>query len=75
MTNVIQLDVRRAKLDKIAAQKTAHMVKFLLRIAGQWASHRARTDFLRRSVARLDTGDYGRAGEIRLALRELGEAV
>ena len=77
MNNVIQLaDVRRAKLDKIATQNTAHMVEFCLRMASRFTTRRARADFLRRAVARLDTPRAdGRVGEIRQALRELGEAV
>ena len=74
MTNVIQLaDVRRAKLDKIAAKTSATEVKLIWRIANSFGTRRARAMFLRISLSRMDTSRAdGPVEEIRQALRKLG---
>ena len=70
MSNVIQFaDVRRAKLDKIAAQQTAKDVDLCLFITSGYQP-KSKPRILEAILEVLDESE-----RVRLVLRELGEAV
>ena len=70
MSNVIQLaDMRRAKLDKSAAQQTAKDVDLCLFLTSSYGPEN-KPRILEAILEQLDGSEH-----VRLALRELGEAV